>query len=440
VGYVLLPANDAPDLDWNLLVPALHAFIELFDLVIWLQIDVASDEQARASLEALLDPAVPLCALQAHLSPYRRLHFAVPYCAPTAENLVADLQAACCVAPAFSLGQDVNRQAVMEEFDSAGIEAQEVNFSIGNIDAVEQELRRHCGFRVVEEVQNQKPAASEGAGEETEDLKAEGAGEEADAEANDGAAEDELQGATAEAPAGGEAGQAPDESSGAGEASLLSFFIGQPDVGASVEEAMKLRGAELLDGEEGPSLAYPVASYGFGCVPPRPWGTTWSSARTEVVVFAVQTRLIWAIIKRILGGLTGDESAAEGNAWEEQLQSEAPRQEEEGMPFEQGPEQGLAAEEKMSELELSIAEAAAVRIQSVVRGSMARRTVDAMYEEAEQGFAQDPEAGEEGDFGEDYQQGEEEQEGDVGDEEAYDQEQAEDYDEEGLGGEEEPGE
>jgi len=154
----------------------------------------------------------------------------------------------------------------------------------------------------------------------------------------------------------------------------------------------------------------------------------------------VQTRLIWAIIKRILGGLTGDESAAEGNAWEEQLQSEAPRQEEEGMPFEQGPEQGLAAEEKMSELELSIAEAAAVRIQSVVRGSMARRTVDAMYEEAEQGFAQDPEAGEEGDFGEDYQQGEEEQEGDVGDEEAYDQEQAEDYDEEGLGGEEEPGE
>lgn len=86
-------------------------------------------------------------------------------------------------------------------------------------------------------------------------------------------------------------------------ATLLSFVIGSNNAAAALEEALHVRGDELVDGPEGPSLAYPICSYGYGCVPPKPWGVSWGSSRPEVVAFAVHTRLIFSIIGRMLIGL-----------------------------------------------------------------------------------------------------------------------------------------
>merc|ERR1712060_832838 len=85
---------------------------------------------------------------------------------------------------------------------------------------------------------------------------------------------------------------------------LLSFVMGADSVAfEELEKVLALEGTQLEGGPEGPSLAFPTRAYSAGCTPPRPWGACWAEpAAKSAVVFAVHTRAISAVARRILAG------------------------------------------------------------------------------------------------------------------------------------------
>uniref|UniRef100_A0A7S4PYV8 Uncharacterized protein n=1 Tax=Alexandrium monilatum TaxID=311494 RepID=A0A7S4PYV8_9DINO len=323
VAAALLPTDDADDVEWHALLPTLHALILHFGLVIWLQHKAAPSSSLSTVLAALLDPAMHLSLLAAHLVPYRRLHFCTAYCGSSAQALAADLEAGRCaeagsVEPRARAGSGGAREP--------GAEAEEAGREVRSLLS---ELAGHCGVhdkRAESRASGGVGSAAEAApgGEDTPEGGAEGGIAEAEGEGGaeggeEAAAEGEGGEEASDAEGGGAEGAAVEASGppsalptqrgvSVQAARLLSFVVGGSGAATALEGALALEGEQLQGSSSRPSLAYPIGAYGFGCVPLRPWGVSWAHPREDVVVFAVHTRAIAAIMRRIAAGV--DEEVA----------------------------------------------------------------------------------------------------------------------------------
>lgn len=320
VAMVLLPGVDAPESQWYMSLLALRVLIESFSFVIFAE----GSERQRAcwSTAGLLDKAVPMKLMAAHLSPFPRLHFAIAYAGSDSKLMVDSLDSACCVSgstlPAQPPSQEA-RQALLQQFAKAGVGGEAVKSASDAVGNLLQELVGHCGFRIKDDATavvtktDGEQELEEGMQEEGEagDVTAEGGAPPADPEVTEGeeakpSDDPEDAAGAGDAPLGAESeavfGTTTSAEVAPG-ATLLSFVIGSHGATAELANTLQVRGDELLNGSEGPSLAYPVCCYGYGCAPPKPWGVSWGTPRTEVVAFAVHTRKIFSIMARILVGM-----------------------------------------------------------------------------------------------------------------------------------------
>jgi hypothetical protein len=319
----ILPSESANSLTWNSIILALESFIENFGLVIWLGDTDCDNSKLELALAGLLNSSVSFACLAAHLSPVEQQHFAVAYHAPSAAlfqtmaaNKIADV---CCVAaPAITDRGDCNTTELQKK--APGINFDDVATSVHSFLF---EYLRNCGSKV-RDVEPEAPvaAAPVDSGEPGEGKGADGAQVQEPGAAADEAA-DTAEPAADSADAGAEADGAAAEDVGDGdagnvsgrpvsapptpfvsEAKLLAFVVGEANAAAELEEMITVRGQGVLDNiVEGPSLAYPNCAYGFDCVAPRPWGASWDEERKDVVMYAVHSRTIYAIMARIVAGL-----------------------------------------------------------------------------------------------------------------------------------------
>uniref|UniRef100_A0A7S0A3B4 Uncharacterized protein n=1 Tax=Pyrodinium bahamense TaxID=73915 RepID=A0A7S0A3B4_9DINO len=315
VAAALLPADDAPDIEWHVLLLTLHALIQHFGLVIWLQQKAASFLHLRNVLLALLDPAVSLGLLTAHLVPFQRLHFCVAYCAERASDLVADLGVGRCVATdaaASPRPHSGSQEALHAALAEAGRQHLEAIEALDGIHKLLAELAAQCGLQ--EELSQAGGTAiaempSNPEGDEQQEHAGDGGGVDGhgSSEGGDAVAGDD---ADADVSAAGLPAQTgvPVQT-----ARLLSFVVGGIGAAAALEDALTVRGAQLHGNSEEPSMAFPISAYGFGCAALRPWGTSWACPREDVVVFVVHPRATSAIMRRIAAGMDDAGAEAAGN-------------------------------------------------------------------------------------------------------------------------------
>lgn len=431
-AVVLLPGPEAAEQVWYASLLALSALTKQFSFVVFL--DQTDRRRAHLSVASLLDQAVSMRLMASHLSPFPSLHFAVPY----AGLDVADLTS-CCMPPApseIARPSHADRETLLQRFAEIGVDMEGVKNASLSVANLLQDLVSQSGFRVKEEVEEAVAQDAE-AGEGDDLLNADT--EEQDAEVGDVNKDEPVPGDDAEVVEGDNPDDVAAETETSGmeaaiaqavtptpSATLLSFVVGDNNAAAAVEGILQVRGEDLRTGPEGPSLSYPACSYGKGCVPPKPWGTSWGKSRPEIVAFAVHTRKIFSIMGRILIGVDDDAFSLDRHADQQEqedhqdedvaeAQAELPTDAAEGEP--EAPA-WQAADEK----ELAEAEAAALKIQQVARARNAKRQSDAdatvLDEQAEpDGQAGSAEAA-------DAEAGEPEASGETGEAEACEEAQA----------------
>lgn len=392
MAAVLLPGADAPDHHWYSALVALNSLIEDFSFAVFLQ---ASDfARARLALSGLLDRAVPLKQMVAHLSPLDRLHFAIAYAGMDFRDMATRaLDVACCVAPIPSdleCPSAETRQGLLEQFGRVGLDTAAVKQAKNGIAQLLQELASQCGGVLQEDVAQIADESVPVMGIEAGDEAGEAVAEDAtppDAAPAETPAEPQVEGAGEAEPAAFDVGDAqgqfegglaqPAEDGGGDvmvsqSATLLSFVIGSCNAAAEMEETLKAHGEQLEDGPNGPSLVYPAFSYGFGCVPPKPWGVSWASERPEAVALVVHSRMIISICSRILFGV--DDAAFKISRGEVAAFAPPGGEEQTFAPDEEATFEPPAAEE------IDAVEMAALKIQQAVRRRSSNRKAQAEAE------------------------------------------------------------
>jgi len=154
---------------------------------------------------------------------------------------------------------------------------------------------------------------------------------------------------------------------------LLSFVVGSRSAAVALEKTLRAEGDELLEGPQGPSLAFPACCYDDGAVPPRPWGVSWGNERPEVVAFVAHTRMIFNICARMLIAIDDDAFSlnrimAEAEGVDEEVIGDEGRADEE-----QVDEAALGAEANVEGDDPEL-EAAAIKIQQAARARQARKS------------------------------------------------------------------
>lgn len=306
VAAALLPVQDAEELAWHRLLFAVRSMMEQCDFIIWLQSGVPSS-RLEAVLAALLDPAVPLGLMAAHLAPLSQPRCAIAYWGQQgADALSKDLDVGRCLLPPEpgARGTEEDLGALLAETGWDVEEAEQAAAFIGHILG---ELLDHCGQ--VDAVA--EPAAEEGAGGEERDEEGDGEGEGGDA-AGEEAAGDGGDG-QGEEPAAAENVEGAEAANAGQSVPLLAFVVGSASAAATMEPAFRASGEQLYDGIDGPSLAYPWCCSINESVVPRGWGTTWGAEPMsaglkgaegeQVVCFVVNSRTTAVILQRVLAGM-----------------------------------------------------------------------------------------------------------------------------------------